>query len=121
MRLYRYKRTKNAVLGILKDDVGGTYHTLENASTLIPASFYEVKVCYSPRFEKVLPILVSPAVPASRGVRIHAGNKWNDSQGCVLVGNSCFLNTCVLGDSLNALNQLLKNVGKTLTIEELFR
>ena len=121
MRLYRYKRTKNAVLGILKDDVGGTYHTLENASTLIPNGFYVVEVNHSPRFDRDLPLLSSPAVPASRGIRIHAGNKWSDSQGCVLVGNSCFLNTCVLGDSLNALNQLLKNVGKTLTIEELFR
>lgn len=119
MRLYRFKRTKTSVMGILKDDVGGNYFTLENASTLIPTGVYKVEVNHSPHFRKDLPLVYNESVPASRGIRIHSGNTAKDSKGCICVGNTSSLNNEYVGYSSKALAQLLKNCGKVLEITDI--
>ena len=118
MKLIRYKKTKTSVMGVMKDDVGGTYFTLENASTLIPEGEYRVQVTHSPRFNRPLPLLFNTKVQASRGIRIHEGNKWGDSQGCVLIGNVANLNNCTISDSAKAVEQLLRMCGKDLQIRD---
>ncbi|MDD6153145.1 MAG: DUF5675 family protein [Elusimicrobia bacterium] len=52
--------------------------------TAIPAGNYEVILNWSPRFKRVLPMVLD--VPGFSGVRIHAGNCAADTEGCVLVG-----------------------------------
>jgi hypothetical protein len=53
-------------------------------ASAIPAGKYRVVLTMSNRFKKVLPELLE--VPGFSGVRIHAGNDKDDTEGCLLVG-----------------------------------
>lgn len=54
--------------------------------TAIPEGIYEVVMDYSPKFKRVLPLLMN--VPGRSSVRIHRGNYPKDTQGCFLVGEN---------------------------------
>ena len=59
--------------------------TLENADKRIPCGRYELRNTLSPRFKKILPLVMN--VPGRSGIRIHTGSKPEHSQGCILVDN----------------------------------
>ena len=92
LKLRRVAQYGNSVMGELwkEDSVTGTGEmlcdTLENSQYLIPEGEYRVDVTHSPKFERLLPILCS--VPGRSGIRIHAGNSYKDSKGCILVGKA---------------------------------
>ena len=92
LKLKRVAQYGNSVMGQLwrEDPVTGTEEmlcdTLENSQYMIPAGEYRVDVTYSPKFGRLLPILCS--VPGRSGIRIHAGNSYKDSKGCILVGKA---------------------------------
>ena len=85
------QRTKgNAVFGTLTFPLemqNGTLEekvtTLENADFLIPAGTYPLRLTWSPRFKKPMPLI--DEVPDREGIRIHMGTKPEHSQGCILV------------------------------------
>lgn len=54
--------------------------------TAIPEGTYEILITHSPRFRRMLPLLVD--VPGFDGIRIHPGNTTEDSSGCLLVGEN---------------------------------
>lgn len=54
--------------------------------TAIPAGRYKVRLTMSPRFKRILPLLEN--VPNYSGVRIHPGNTADDTEGCILPGET---------------------------------
>lgn len=54
--------------------------------TAIPFGTYRVELTMSPKFKRLLPILVD--VPQFTGIRIHRGNRAQDTQGCILPGEN---------------------------------
>lgn len=84
--LVRYTRTETAILGSLYLNGAFICYTLENAAKAIPAGLYSIENSKSPKFRRELPLLFSDKVPSRRGVRIHAGNTYQDSAACLLVG-----------------------------------
>lgn len=72
--------TLEDVVRDLKSDGSGK---IKN-ETAIPKGTYKVILNYSPKFKRVLPLILS--VPFFEGIRIHRGNKPSDTSGCVLVG-----------------------------------
>ena len=103
--------TQKSTIGNL--EVDGTYqcHTLEDrvrdhkvyGKTAVPAGRYQVKITYSPRFAKKLPLLMD--VPGYEGIRIHPGNTDDDTEGCILPGTT--RGPDMVGSSQKAFNDLM--------------
>ena len=66
----------------LKDIMKAKIHGM----TAIPYGEYEIVITWSNRFKCLMPLLVN--VPGYEGVRIHTGNKAEDTEGCILVGKT---------------------------------
>lgn len=107
LNLIRFKLHKKTVMGVLKGDVWkcGTYFTIENFDKMIPDGTYRVKLTYSPKFKRDVPIVYNDQIPESRGIRIHEGNIVQNTKGCILVGNWAYLPN-KLGNSKEAIEQL---------------
>lgn len=54
------------------------------AKTAIPTGRYEIAITYSNRFKQYLPLLMG--VKGFTGIRIHAGNTAEHTEGCILPG-----------------------------------
>ena len=99
--LIRKSQRGNAVFGTLTFPLemqNGTLEekvtTLENADYLIPAGTYPLRLTWSPRFKKPMPLI--DEVPDREGIRIHMGTKPEHSQGCILVSALALENIKVL-------------------------
>lgn len=54
--------------------------------TAIPTGTYNVVITYSPKFNKDLPLIEN--VKGFEGIRIHTGNRADQTEGCLLVGHN---------------------------------
>jgi hypothetical protein len=71
--------------------------------TAIPAGKYNVIITFSPKFKRELPLLLN--VPNFEGIRIHNGSYPEDSEGCILVGDS--FGPGMLTNSKKTINELM--------------
>ena len=87
-------------------------------NTCIPYGTYNVTITYSPRFKKNLPLLNN--VKGFDGIRIHSGNKPQDTEGCLLPGfnkvKGQVIDSRVTTDKLIAQIQQALNKGEKVTI-----
>ena len=49
---------------------------------ILKAGSYRLEINRSPKFKKELPLIYNKEFPATRGFRIHQGNRMKDSNGC---------------------------------------
>lgn len=131
LTLIRIERTENSTSGELCVDGEFECYTLEDEDrlsqnqtkvpghTAIPAGLYSVGLTMSPRFGRVLPLLED--VPGFEGVRIHPGNKPEDTDGCVLVGRikgpDAVAESRLAFDALFAKLQEAQAAGVSITIQ----
>lgn len=81
--------------------------------TAIPTGTYKVEMTYSPRFKKILPLIVG--VKGFEGIRIHQGNTADDSSGCIIVGQNKIVGKVI--NSATTLKKLLDKIDGEITIE----
>lgn len=133
MKLNLYRHTYNDegdrnIIGDLFINDEFFCHTLEDekrpdglkvyGETAIPTGTYNIKLTYSNRFKKIMPLLLD--VPMFKGIRIHGGNTSKDTLGCILVAFNTDYKK-IWGTASKKLTSLLK--GKeaiTITIEDRF-
>lgn len=92
IKLVREIFNENSTIGKLYLDGTFECYTLEDkvreekipGKTAIPYGSYRIVIDFSNRFKKLMPHLLD--VPGFTGVRIHAGNTENDTEGCILLG-----------------------------------
>lgn len=102
-----------------KLEVNGCSAKVQNV-TCIPRGYYKVTISMSNRFKKFL--IEVHDVPCFTGIRIHAGNKAEDTEGCILVGGfNAKDNDNWIGESKLAYEALHKKVKQALSNgEEIF-
>ena len=79
-------------------------------NTCIPYGTYNITITYSPRFKKNLPLLNN--VKGFEGIRVHAGNTPQDTEGCLLLGFNKVKGQVI--DSRNTVNKFIDIVQKAL-------
>ena len=81
-RLIRKSKDGKAVRGVMQV---GTHEiaTMENDDYIIPCGTYFVRVTWSPKFKRMMPLLLN--VPGRSGIRVHRGTRPEHSRGCILV------------------------------------
>ena len=82
IHLIRKSKDGKAVRGLMRVN-GQEIATLENEDYIIPAGTYPIAVTWSPKFKRMLPILLN--VPGRSGIRLHRGTRPEHSRGCILV------------------------------------
>jgi len=85
-----------------------------SGKTAIPEGRYRVIIDQSKRFNRAMPHILD--VPNFEGVRIHAGNRAKDTEGCPLLGFTKGID-CV-GESKLAFNQFFDKLYMALRNEE---
>jgi hypothetical protein len=112
--IYRFTETDRSILGRLTVDGQHFCFDLEPSRfkpvhaghPCIAIGVYKVRLTLSPHFGYVTPELLD--VPGRTAIRIHRGNKPEDSKGCTLVGTSHGPAADWISDSHTAFDQLME-------------
>ena len=90
-----------------------TIETIENVDYIIPAGNYPLRMTYSPKFRKMMPLI--DEVPDRDGIRIHMGTRPEHSTGCVLTS---YLGLLAITAFFNRLNKFFDNEELQLLIRD---
>lgn len=109
LSLTRISHSKTGTFGVLSINGVNPVYTLEETELQIAPGTYPVELTFSPRFHRLLPLLI---VPHRSAIRIHAGNWPRDSEGCILVGLG--KGNTMLYRSLEALDPLVIQIQQAI-------
>lgn len=88
--MFTLKRISNKsgyTIGKLYFDNSYYCDTLEPPEpTRIPSGIYKITRTYSPKFNRIMPLINN--VAGRSGIRIHWGNTVKDTTGCILIGDN---------------------------------
>ena len=112
--IYRFLETDRSIIGRLTVDgqhlcfdlEPSRFNPVHAGHPCIPCGLFKVKLTKSPHFGYVTPELID--VPGRTNIRMHKGNKPEDSLGCTLVGMSHGPQPDWIADSHDAFDQLMK-------------
>lgn len=128
LSLSRFKSDNDSTIGILfKDNNAFECFTLEDehrdvkvkAETRIPSGRYQVKfrevlsgktTAYRNRYPFFTWHLELQDVPNFKYVYIHVGNNDDDTEGCILLGESCDASSMTIGHSRDAFTKFYKMI-----------
>jgi hypothetical protein len=127
--IYRLSETDRSILGRMTVDGQQFCFTLEpsrfkpvhDGHPCIPAGAYKVQLSLSPHFGYTTPEVLE--VPDRTAIRIHRGNKPEDSLGCTLVGDHFGPALDWISDSHEAFDGLMEECraaearGEEITVE----
>lgn len=122
--LKRLHKTDKSTIGELSIDGKFECYTLEDVErkekvfgkTAIPKGTYELVMTMSNRFKKIMPLLLN--VPNYAGVRIHSGNKAEDTEGCLILGTTRGLD--FIGGSRDAIAKFYPKLEAALKVEKVY-
>lgn len=80
--LTRRMKARQSVIGEISVN-GRSWRTIENAAYIIPLGTWPIKLTWSPKFKKRLPLITCPH---RKGIRIHPANFASELRGCIAVG-----------------------------------
>lgn len=84
--------------------------------TAIPTGTYPVKITYSPKYKKLMPLIEN--VKGYSGIRIHSGNTHKDTEGCLLVGKNKEVGKVLESrKTFNALYKILTETKENIIID----
>lgn len=133
LTLNRFRYFKGTTLGKLYVDGKFFGYTLEDKvrrsgikvmhETAIPATLLKVKLTYSNRFGRIMPLIFNqPDLSVQHkgirfdGIRIHGGGTKEDTSGCVIVAKNLISKDQVQGSLEAELTKLLQEAGGEATI-----
>ena len=84
--------------------------------TAIPTGTYPVKITYSPKYKKLMPLIEN--VKGYQGIRIHSGNTHKDTEGCILTGKNKEVGKVLESrKTFNALYKILTETKENIIID----
>lgn len=102
----------------LEDVIRGSHIKISKCTGIAPGDYF-VKLTYSTRFKRVLPLIYSNTKDFScdldgkrfTGIRFHGGNTSEDTEGCPLVAFVKINNERIQGKATDALVELIEKHG----------
>lgn len=116
--VYRKKYLEDRTLGEMFVNGAHFCYTLEDAvrlpgvkikdKTAVPAGVYRLDVNKSPKFGRVMPLLLN--VPNFDGVRVHGGNGPENTSGCLLIAYSLAAGDKIYGTAEADFTKICQNL-----------
>jgi hypothetical protein len=137
LRIIREEFTSQTTVGKMYIDGHFFGYTLEDTvrafgikvkgHTALPAYQYQVKLSFSPKYERMMPLIFNQndeSVKALgiqfKGIRFHGGNRHSDTEGCILIAKHRVTNQIIQGSLEKELSLKIaeaENQGKQIALE----